>query len=165
MSGDAPHATLSPTPAWRAALGDAAAKLWPRCGDGLKQSTKPAGRGRLLPFRSPYGGSHGTSEIHPPPPLPPTTKGCCTVRNAAGHADGSHGAETPRGGESVHHSGEAAPRAPAREREPWTPAQDTWHPSLARPLGCFSVFIQQANTFPKTWAVSPMGKSTLAQLV
>lgn len=116
-----------------------------------KDPTTPARHVRLSPPHSPSGGPAGLQSrlgILPHSEL---------------HQGVLVGPEWEESGVfSVHQSREAASQT---EEEPWAPPQSTPHGappppwSAARPLGCFSVCIRQANCSPKTWAASPRGKS------
>lgn len=67
MSGDAPRATLSLTPAWQGVLGDAAAKLLPRCRDPPKPLDVDD-CAHSVPCTGGPAGLQNRPEIYPPAP-------------------------------------------------------------------------------------------------
>lgn len=163
MSGDTPCAPLLPNPVWRGMLGDAS-------GMGYNNPPNPLDVDDCA-CSVPCTGVPRDSRTGPrskPPPRPPLPAQVCTQSKTQpdmlmGVSERKHsgGAVCPpsRGGRL----GSPSQRERERENHGFPPRLHGAHPWP----GCWAVlvFIHQANSFPKTWAVSPMGKSTLAQLV
>ena len=154
------RAPLSPTPAWRGTLGEAAATLWPRHRDALKQQTTPAGCGPPCPFPSYGGGPQGSRRG--PKSFPERDAAHSKVQlevlmASRSGAGGGGGRICP----PVWGGGLGSPRQ--RGNHGLIPRDVAPIPcpllsSTAQLLGSFSVCIHQADSSPKTWAVFSRGE-------